>query len=144
VVVDSPPGLTQGTLTQVLLQEGIVSVAMLPFTDDQAGVKGFREARTIILEQVPQERIIPVLVRTRPDILKEPGQIPELQGLEALEIPYYAELARNPVFVPNGSGGAGGLATMVGAIFGRSHSEVSVVFETLGQRLVQALAAVEV
>jgi cellulose biosynthesis protein BcsQ len=140
IFVDSPPGLTAETLTRALLQQSLVQVAMLPFTDDQAGLKGLREARTLILEQVPQHGIVPVLMRIRPDALAEPGQIAELEGLEVTEIPYFAELARQPVLAPNGHGG---FKTFLGAFLGRVRAETDVAFESLGQRLAQVLAAAE-
>ena len=140
IVIDSPPGLTQGTLTQALLQDGRVNVALLPFTDDRAGVKGFREARSRMLEKVPQQNIIPVLMRTRPDVIQEAGQIPELQGMSVLEVPYHAELARCPVLSPNGHNSG---IKVLKAIFGNSHDEVSVALDTLAQRLTGVLAKVE-
>lgn len=139
VFVDAPPGLTQGTLTQALLQEGLVSMALLPFSDDDAGRKGLREARTLILEQVDPKRVLAVLMRIRPDVLAEPGQMPELQGLEVLEIPYYAGLVRNPILYLDGGGG---LKTFLGAFLGRAESEAAVAFESLGRRLVQVLTDV--
>jgi cellulose biosynthesis protein BcsQ len=135
VLVDSPPGLTEGTLTQALLQDGLVGAAMLPFTDDRAGVKGLREARTHVLSQVPLESIIPVLVRIRPDALAEAGQIPELDGLDALEIPYCASLARRPVMSPDGGG-------WWRAFLGRPEAEAGLAFESLGKRLERALGLV--
>jgi cellulose biosynthesis protein BcsQ len=140
IVIDSPPGLTQGTLTQALLQDSRVNVALLPFTDDRAGVKGFREARSRMLERVPQQNILPVLMRTRPDVIQEADQISELQGLDVLEVPYHADLARCPVLSPNGHSSG---MTMLRAVFGNSRDEVSVALDTLAQRLTDALATVE-
>jgi cellulose biosynthesis protein BcsQ len=135
VLVDSPPGLTEGTLTQALLQDGLVRAAILPFTDDQGGVKGLREARTHVLARVPPEGVIPVLVRIRPHALAEAGQIPELEGLHALEIPYCASLVERPV-LSTGSGG------WLRALLGRSTAEAGLAFESLGQRLERVLGLV--
>ncbi len=138
VLVDSPPGLTEGTLTQALLQEGLVGAAMLPFSDDRAGVKGLREARTHVLAQVPTESIVPVLVRIRPDVLTEVGQIPGLDGLKALEIPYCASLARRPVLAPDD----GRWPLWLRAFLARSEAEAALAFESLGGRLERALGLV--
>jgi hypothetical protein len=137
VFIDSPPGLTEGTLTQTLLHEGLVRAAMLPFTDDRGGLKGLREARTLMLARIPPERILAVLMRIRPDVLAEPAQIPELRGLEVLEVPYYKGLMHDPVLSPDGGGG---IKTLLRAIFGWPGSEAALAFESLGRRLVRALA----
>ncbi len=131
ILIDSPPGLTEGTLTQALLYDGLVGAAMLPFTDDRSGIKGLREARTHVLAQVPIEGIMPVLVRVRPDAVFEVEQIPELDGLDALEIPYCVSLARQPVL----SNGGGWLQ----ALLGRSEAEAGLAFESLGKRLERVL-----
>ncbi len=76
-----------------------------------------------------------MLVRIRPDALAEAGQIPELDGLDALEIPYCASLVRQPILSDNGGG-------WLRALLGRSDAEAALAFESLGKRLERVLGLV--